>query len=221
MNIYPAILTDELTTAQKQLLLCQESGLVQTAQIDIIDGYFADNVTITPSDVFGMELGELELDFHLMTQEPIDYVYELVEYKDDLPIRSIIAQVEQMSNQSLYVEEVRRHGWQIGFSLNLHTPLSAIESDLWDRIQVIQLMAIDAGSQGQEFQQSVFEKINRLQQFMVEHDLRLELIVDGGVNAKNIAQLQEHGVHSVGVGSALWTADDFSEMFQELEAEVL
>ena len=221
MNIYPAILTDELGVAQKQLVLCEESGLVQTVQIDIIDGYFADNVTITPSSVFDLHLGELELDFHLMTQEPIDYVYELADYKDELPVRAVIAQLEQMSNQELFVEEVRRNNWDAGLSINIHTPLSAIDTQIWDKIQIVQLMSITAGAQGQKFNELVFEKITQLREIMAVKDLRLEIIVDGGVEPTVLSRLQEYGVSSVGVGSYLWKAEDFAEAYQDLETSLL
>ena len=221
MNIYPTILTDQLELVQQQLNLCADSGLVHTIQIDIIDGYFVDNVTVSPGDLIGMEFGEMELDFHLQTQEPLDFVREIIDYQDDLPVRSIIGQVEQMSNQELFVDEVRRYGWNAGLSLNLHTPVAEVQSDLWDRINIIQLMAIEAGFQGQELEESIYEKLSKLRKRMMDKDLRLEVVVDGGVNVENIAKLQEHGVSSVGVGSALWKADDFSEAYQELEAEVL
>lgn len=221
MNIYPTILTDQLDLVQKQLDLCNESGLVHTVQIDIIDGYFVDNITVAPGDLVGMDFGEMEIDFHLQTQEPIDFVREIIDYQDELPVRSVIGQVEQMSNQELFVSEVRRYGWNVGLSLNIHTPLSAVEPDLWDRINIIQLMGIEAGFQGQELHNQVYTKLQKLRSMMTEQDLQLEVIVDGGVNIDVIAKLQEHGASSVGVGSALWKADDFSQAYQELEAQVL
>lgn len=221
MNIYPTILTDQLDLVQKQLDLCNESGLVHTVQIDIIDGYFVDNITVAPSDLVGMDFGGMELDFHLQTQEPIDFVRDIVDYQEELPVRSVIGQVEQMSNQELFVDEVRRYGWNVGFSLNLHTPLEAVEPDLWDRINIIQLMAIEAGFQGRELENQVYTKLKELRTMMTQRDLTLEVIVDGGVTVENIAKLQMHGVTSVGVGSTLWKAENFAEKFQELEAQVL
>lgn len=221
MNIYPSILTDQLDLVQQQLNECSESGQVQTVQIDIIDGYFVDNVTIAPSDLVGMDFGDLDVDFHIMTQEPLDFVREIIEYKDELPVRSVIGQIEQMTSQELFVDEVRRYNWNVGFSLNLYTPLEEIDPYLWDRLHIVQLMAIDAGFQGKKLHEQVYTKLAELRQFMTERDLHFEVIVDGGVSVANIAQLHQHGVNSVGVGSALWNATDFSEAFQQLESEVL
>jgi len=221
MDIYPTILTDQHSIAAKQLEICVESGLVQTIQVDIIDGYFADNITLAPSDIVGLNFDEIEIDFHLMTQEPIDFVREIVDYKDELPIRSVIAQIEQMSSQELFVDEVRRYGWNAGFSLNIDTPLEEVADDLWDRISIIQLMSIETGFQGSMLQERIYSKLLELRSFMLDRDLRLEVIVDGGVNLENIAKLQKHGVSSVGVGSTLWKSEDFIETYQELEAEVI
>lgn len=221
MNIYPTILTDQMQIVRQQLELCSESGLVHTIQVDIIDGYFVDNLTISPSDLVELEFGEIEIDFHLQTQEPIDFVREIIDYKDDLPVRSIIGQIEQMSNQELFVDEVRRYGWKVGLSLNLFTPISEVESSLWDRLNIIQLMAIEAGFQGQELDESIYQKLLELRTLITNRDLNIEVIVDGGININNVAKLQEHGVSAVGVGSALWKAREFSEKFKELEAEII
>lgn len=221
MNIYPSILTDQTELVEKQLGLCQDSGLVSVAQIDIIDGYFVENITVYPGDLVGMDFGDLQIDFHLMTQEPIDFVREIIDCQDDLPVRAVIGQIEQMSSQELFVDEVRRYGWNAGFSLNLHTPLKEIQTDLWDRINVIQLMSIEAGFQGQEFSELIYKKLEDLHKLMLGRDLRLEVIIDGGVTVKNIAKLQDLGVTSVGVGSELWSAPDFAQKYQDLESEVL
>ncbi len=221
MNIYPTILTDQLEIVQQQLDLCTESGLVRTVQVDIIDGYFAENVTVAPSDLVGMDFGDMEIDFHIQTQEPIDFVREIVDNLDELPVRCVIGQIEQMSSQELFVGEVRRYGWNAGLSLNLFTPISAVQADQWDRINCIQLMGVEAGFQGQELHESVFKKITELREFLQKKDLNLEIIIDGGVNQETIVKLQKYGVTSVGVGSALWNAPEFAEAFQDLEAEVM
>src|SRR5690606_11795580 len=119
---------DQHDIFQQQLDLCIESGLVHTIQVDIIDGYFVDNITVTPADLIDLDFGDLEIDFHLMTQEPLDFVREIIDYQDDLPVRSVIGQIEQMSNQELFIDEVRRYDWNVGLSLNLNTPISEIDS---------------------------------------------------------------------------------------------
>lgn len=220
MNIYPSILTYEIDLVRSQLKISSESGLIQTVQVDIIDGYFVDNITVTPESLVELEIEELEIDFHLMTQEPLDYVREIAGSKDMLPVRAVISQIEQMTNQQDYVDEVRRNNFQIGLSLNIHTPLSAIDEDILEQLDVLQLMSIPAGYQGQKFNVHVYDKLKELNELMEEQDLHFEVIIDGGVTEKNISKLYSHGATGFSIGSYLWNAPDFSEAVETLETSI-
>ncbi|MBT3249912.1 MAG: hypothetical protein HN846_04645 [Candidatus Pacebacteria bacterium] len=205
MNLYPSLLNLSIEEYQQQLDLVLNSGVIKVIQVDIIDGHFADNLTITPLDLVGIDHDELEIDFHLMTEEPMDYVRELVEIKDGLPIRAIIAQVERMSFQLEYVQELKAQGWKVGLSLDLHTPVSAIDENVWDELDIIQLMTIESGFQGQKFNQHALEKIIEIKK-LAKKDV--EIIVDGGVKADLADLLTEYGVGGVAMGSGIWRATE-------------
>lgn len=214
MNIYPSILTDSLTEAQSQLDRLLElpqgqfgSGVVQ---FDIIDGYFVDNVTLTPIDLVDLNMEGLSSDLHLMVEEPMDFVYEAIELRESLPIRSIIAQLERMSSQQDFVKEVKANGWQVGLSLDLHTPVTEIEDQLWSELDMVQIMTIEAGFQGQEFEKIGWEKIEEARDKRSSLGLSFELIVDGGVEQSHLSKLARLGVDGVAVGSALWQASDLA-----------
>lgn len=205
MNLYPSILTSSTDEYQQQLSLVLDSGVVGVVQVDIVDGDFAENLTITPLDLVGIDHGGLELDFHLMTEEPMDYVRELVSIKEDLPIRAVISQVERMSFPKNYLEEVKSQGWKVGLSLDLYTHTSAIDKDIWNELDIIQLMTIEAGFQGQQFNQSALKKIAEIKK-LAKKDL--EIIIDGGVKINHASILEKNQVNGVTVGSGLWQADD-------------
>lgn len=205
MNLYPSILTNSISEYQQQLSLAIESGVINTVQVDVIDGQFADNLTLSPLDLVGIDHGDLEIDFHFMAEEPIDYIRELVVIKDDLPTRAVISQVERMGSQQDYLAEIKNQNWQVGFSLNLHTPVSAIDETSWVDLDIIQLMTIKAGFQGQKFNQTALEKIAEIKQLA---NKKIEIIVDGGVKAEHTSLLAEKQVAGVSVGSGFWQADD-------------
>lgn len=219
MKVYPSILTDSISVAEQQLEICKESGVVQVVQIDVIDGYFTDNLTITPTSLEEYEFSDLQLDFHLMTQEPIDFVREISEISDHLPVRAIIGQVEQMSSQADFIDEVKRE-WKVGLSLNLYTPLEAIDDQSWERIDIIQLMSIEAGEQGRDFSETIYEKLEELQDFIARNEYQIEVIIDGGVSFESIDELASYDVDAVSVGSALWKADNFIDSYSQLENAV-
>lgn len=216
MQIYPAILTDSLELLQKQIFEAGVLDSVSTVQVDIIDGRFADNLTITPTDLATVEFGELQCDFHLMTEEPMDIVFELIEQEKILPVRAVIAQVERMSNQQFFLEEVQKHDWVPGLSLDIFTPLEAIEEESWQYIKVVQLMAVEAGFQGQDFNPLVLEKIKELRTFVEQNEYEVEIIVDGAIDSSTASQVMTAGADGVAIGSALWQAGNKNELLKSL-----
>jgi ribulose-phosphate 3-epimerase len=219
MNLYPAILTDAKAEAQKEIIWIAAYDKIRTVQVDVIDGLFADNITITPSDLVDVDLGELSVDLHLMTEEPLDYVYETVAQKEQHQIRSIIAQVERMSDQASYIETVRKQDWLVGLSLDLYTPFDSIEEESWSQLDVVQLMGIEAGFQGQDFNKIVLEKIKNLVVLRDKIGRKFEIIIDGGVKPSLIEQIEAAGADGVVVGSGLWESDNLDETVENLTEE--
>ncbi len=208
MKLYPGILTASLNEFEQQLAIAREHEEVERVQIDVIDGYFADNLTLTPLDLVQVDFGELELDFHLMTEEPLDFVNELVAIKKYLPIRAVIAQIERMSYQDEYFQLVKQHDWVAGVSLDLFTPLDSIDLASWPELELVQLMTIEAGFQGQEFQKKALEKIEPLRDRAKQV---LEVILDGGIKQDQLSLALEYGADGVVVGSGLWQAKNPEE----------
>lgn len=209
MNLYPSILTDSLELAQQQINIVKKIEEIKTIQVDIVDGNFADNLTITPLDFIDLQLPEnLNFDFHLMTDEPMDHFVEIDQIKDRVKVRSTIAQVEKMSYQKEFVEAVKNKGILAGLSLDLFTPIEAIEQDCWDMLDIVQVMAIEAGFQGHEFHPRVVKKIKALSAIIRTRKQNIELIADGGVKLNNFHDIVKAGANSVTVGSQIWESDD-------------
>jgi ribulose-phosphate 3-epimerase len=217
MKIYPALLSDSREELQTQInrILDEAGEDIETVQVDIIDGRFADNLTVTPTDLTALNWGDLSIDFHLMTEEPLDYVYEILDVKDQLPIRSIIGQVERMSNVSHFLEDIEKNGWMPGVSLDLFTPFDALEAQDLRFIKVIQLMGIEAGFQGKDFNPIVLDKVKQLA--AAAKTLGIEIVVDGGVNEKTMTSIAKAGADGVAVGSALWKSPSISDTIDLLQ----
>jgi ribulose-phosphate 3-epimerase len=217
MNIYPTILTDSLEIFTQQLDTTQSLPEVEVVQIDIIDGFFADDLTITPADLNDHEWGDLKCDLHLMVDEPLDFVLEAEALKNQVPIRSIIAQLEHMTSQQAYLEEVKAHQWRVGLSLDIDTPIESIDEEMWDKLDLIQLMGNRAGLQGQNLHPHIFSKIKEVKEKLATFtNFHLELVIDIGVKPDNVQQLLQAGVDSVAVGSLIWQAADPQQAVEDL-----
>lgn len=214
LAVYPSILTDNLSLAASQLQLASRAS-VDIVQLDIIDGFYADNLTLTPADYATLDFGEVQADFHLMVEEPLDFVYEILDHKDYLPVRAIVAQVEKMSNQFAFVQFVRDNNYQVGLSLDLYTPMEAIDPQIFANLDLIQVMGIEAGFQGQEFLGQSIELIQQLVDLRFKQNLNFHLVADGGIKLDLVEKLVALGVDGVAVGSALWPASDFKQEYDK------
>lgn len=210
--LYPGILVGTAAQAQQELDEIREIPGVEVFQIDVIDGIFADNATITPSDLQEINFHKERIDLHLMVEEPLDYVYECDSLSVELPIRAVIAQVERMSFQEPFLDEIIKHDWLPGLSLDLYTPVEAIDEASWEKLKVVQLMGIEAGFQGQEFHSGVLYKIEEVVAEIENRGLEeLEIIIDGGVKFGNLQPLLNAGADAVVVGSGLWKTQNARE----------
>ncbi len=221
MQINPAILTDSLATFAQQLDLVKQVPTIKVIQVDIVDAVFADNITINPSDLVDFNFEDLAIDFHLMTEEPMDYVWELIDCGQQLPTQAVIGQIEKMSYQLDFLEEIKQAGWQAGLAINLFTPLENIEEHAWEYLDQVLLMAVEAGAQGQTFNSLIFAKVEELKNTIKKLHKPIKIVVDGGIKQEQIKNLQKAGVDQIAVGSAVFNADDFKTEFNKLKKELI
>ena len=207
MSIVPSILTDSFLTLQQEVDAVKFSSGIEAVQIDVVDGQFADNITVTPLDLTVGDYEPLKLDFHLMTEEPLDFVYECEAVRDYLPIRRIYGQIERMSSQADFLWEVKANNWQAGLALDLFTPLESIDEDVWLELDYLLLMGVEAGAQGRTFHELALEKVQEARQLAVGQR-PLHILVDGGIKLTNVKKIFTVGADEVTVGSELWTSPD-------------
>ncbi len=214
LDVSANVLTGNLELAKKQIELAKSSNLLEVIQIDIVDGIFADNHTFTPQDLVDIDFGNLQIDFHLMTEEPMDYVWELEEHCRHLPIRAVFGQIEKMTYQEAFLEEVKKQEWRAGLALNLFTPIESIDENSWEWMDAILLLGVEAGTSGQEQNAFLFEKIKTVRQKILKNE-PMKIFVDGGVNQKNITKLQASGIDGVTVNSAFNNALNYKQAVEE------
>lgn len=229
MTVYPSILTESAETLQHQLDLSAEFEDLAAVQIDIIDGEFVDNQTVSLQTVVEADQHELPLDFHLMVNEPMDFVWELIEWKEQLNIRTVIGQVERMSHPDQFLAEVKNQGWRTGLALDIYTPWDEIDPDVLGDVDVIQLLGNEVGRSGQPLNDLIWPKLKEISAALAELHASpaakaagmkepIELIIDIGVNLETAPKLLKAGVTGLAVTSALWKASDPEQMFRQLTA---
>jgi pentose-5-phosphate-3-epimerase len=129
MNVYPSILTDSVAEVERELgLLNSVADQLAAVQVDIIDGEFTDNLTISPIDLIGIHFGDIPVDFHLMVVDPVNFVYECKQIEN---ARVVIGQIERMHSQADFITECKEFSLKPGLSLDLYTPVESIDAESW------------------------------------------------------------------------------------------
>jgi ribulose-phosphate 3-epimerase len=196
MILIPTILSND--PQEVKSLINTYEQLVDRVQIDIIDGKFADNKTIDPSVLNHIETN-LMLDFHLMVDEPVNWIEKSFQAGAD----RIIGHLEKMSDQYEFVDKVQAIGAKVGLAVDLNTDISLIQDDLITDIDVILLLGVQAGFGGQKFNDSLYEKLEKLVKIKAEDQTPFNICVDGGITPEIAKKLNKLGADEVSVGRSL------------------
>ena len=82
-----------------------------------------------------------------------------------------------------------------------------------DDVDMILLMSVNPGFGGQAFIPGTIEKIKKLKAMIGDRNIEIE--IDGGVSDKNAALLTEAGANVLVMGSAVFNAENPSELIRE------
>lgn len=198
----PTVLSDDLSFVQAEIdRYSQLNPQPERVQIDILDGHFADNLTIEARDIDKLDMHGMLIDLHLMVIEPADHLSEV---KDTEGLGIIIGQIERMSSIDAFVEVVTQDmELEAGVALDLYTPFDSLMPATLEQVAVVQLLANKAGYAGQEFHPHTLDKIREVAAYRQEHQLDFALSIDIGMDAHTIPQVREAGATMIVMNSFL------------------
>ncbi|HUV72154.1 MAG TPA: hypothetical protein VMW25_04040 [Clostridia bacterium] len=205
-EIIPTILTADFSDYFERLNSLPET--ISRIHIDIIDGRFAPNRTISLEALKNQETN-LKLDLHLMVKEPEEWIKRALEI---LPER-LIGQVEMMTDPWEFLNQTIESGMEAGIGVDLTTPVGKLSSETYHLADLVLLMAVKAGSGGQEFDQAVLGKIKKMKE--ITGDL-VKIGVDGGLDEKTIPLCRQAGADIFYVGSSFWQEKDLEKRYRQL-----
>ncbi len=167
--------------------------------VDVMDGRFVPNITMGPVVLEAVRRStQLPLDVHLMMVEP-DH---LLEAFAEAGATRISVHWEACPNLYRTLQMINELGCAAGVAINPHIPAPFL-SEILPMLGVILVMTVNPGFGGQEFLPETLPKIRALRKMV--GDQRIDIAVDGGINAETIPAVVEAGADLLVVGSAVYS----------------
>ena len=164
-------------------------GRVEYLHLDIMDGIFVPNLGLSLDWIKALrEHTDIACDYHLMTINP-DNIFPLLNMKEG----DIVSIHYESTPQILRtLENAKKYGVKVFLAINPGTPVGALE-ELVYFIDGINLLMVNPGFAGQRMVPFGFHKAEKLQAFLQERDIDLEVEVDGNITFEHAARLRSYG----------------------------
>jgi ribulose-phosphate 3-epimerase len=143
------------------------------------------------------------LDVHLMIVEPEKYVRRFVEAGSDY----VTFHYEATECIDKCIDEIHAAGAKAGISIKPATPASVLK-DILPKVDLVLVMSVEPGFGGQSFMPDSLDKVRELKAMREQMELDFIIEIDGGISAKNAAEVFEAGCDAVVAGSAVFCAPD-------------
>ncbi len=210
--IAPSILAADFARLGQDTRAVLDAG-ADWVHFDVMDNHYVPNLTIGPLVCralrdFGITA---PIDVHLMI-EPVDRI--IPDFAEaGASVISIHPETTRHLDRSLGL--IRECGCQAGIVFNPATPLDVLDWVI-DKIDLVLLMSVNPGFGGQKFIPSALAKLKRARRIIDDSELDIRLEIDGGVKPDNAADIIAAGADTLVAGSAIFGADDYSDVIRAL-----
>lgn len=206
MKVIPALLvktSEELTQQIDKLVL-----YFQHFQIDIADGKFVPEKTITLEDISSLSIqSSLSFDFDLLVGDVTAALNEIDKLSQKIAVKTIF--IHNLDSFNLQPNA--------GIAIDPQISVDTIKQkfDL-NSIPVIQVMSVVPGAQGRAF---IPETLNKIEQLR-KTGYRNKIYLDGGINNETLPTIleKEYRPDVLCIGSYLTHAENIEERVKQLNA---
>jgi ribulose-phosphate 3-epimerase len=211
IQIAPSILSADFAALGRDIAAVERGG-ADLIHVDVMDGHFVPNITIGPPVVKAIKrVANRPLDVHLMIEHPDRYLEAFAEAGADM----ISVHVEAVPHLHRTITVIKNLGAKAGAVINPATPALLLQ-DIAGELDYVLVMSVNPGFSGQKFIDHSIEKVRRVREVLDAAGSSAPIEIDGGIDARNAAQVVAAGASILVAGQAIFGSKDPAQATRDL-----
>lgn len=213
-RIAPSILACDWNNLGQEIKAVEQAG-ADWIHMDVMDGHFVPPITFGADIVKAVRrITTLPLDVHLMIEKPELHIKAFAEAGADI----ITVHMEACPHLHRVIQQIHEFGKKAGVSINPATPVSTL-SHIINDIDLLLIMTVNPGWGGQKFIETCAQKVAQASELIRQSTAKVEIEVDGGVNAETAKRLVKFGASILVAGTYVFSSQSYKEAIESLKHE--
>ncbi|MGO4879309.1 MAG: ribulose-phosphate 3-epimerase [Bryobacteraceae bacterium] len=187
--------------------------------LDAADGHFVPSLLFFPDLIRAIRPHTaIPFHVHLMAEHPSQFAVEFLDAGADL----LTVHVENGEREAgAAIEEALRRGCGAGVTLQLETPVRAVEPYL-DAVEVIIMLGTKVGVKGCDLAPAACDRLREVRELLRDRGKHaVRLVADGGIRTHTVGALHAAGADAIVPGSLVFQSTDLESTFRWLRSHSL
>ncbi len=199
VKLAPSILSADFANLEKDIKEIENAG-AHYLHIDVMDGMFVPNISLGIPVIKSIrKVTDMTFDVHLMINQPERYIKQFADAGADI----INFHVEATDKIQECIDEIRGLGKKPAITFKPNTDVEPY-LDYLKQVDMVLVMSVEPGFGGQSLIPHTLGKIEKLNNYIRENNLNVEVEIDGGVTLENVENVVNAGANVVVAGSAVF-----------------
>ena len=186
--------------------------------IDVMDGKFVEKNTYKKMlgySSYIKRISNLPLDIHLMVENIEEAIEDFISVEPNI-ITFHYEACKDKEEVMKFIKKIKDNHCKVGISIKPETNVEEIYEFL-PYIHLVLIMTVEPGKGGQTLLTDMVEKIAKLNKYIKENNIEIDIEADGGINLKTADAVKTAGANILVSGTAILMAKDYKVIIDELK----